>query len=159
MPKFGFKQTEEHKKNSMKNIRKAHKGTKKPWAGQYKIKPLVKKNCLVCKKQFEVIKSRENNAKFCSNKCRGLSLIGKSPSNKGIHKASSYGAYHYKVRIIRGSPKKCQDCGTTKAKKFEWANLTGHYENEWDYKRLCTRCHCKLDKKNNLLGKNIKIIK
>lgn len=50
-------------------------------------------------------------------------------------------------RAVRGTPSECEDCGTTEAKRFEWANLTGNYQDVNDYRRLCTSCHNILDKK------------
>jgi len=35
--------------------------------------------------------------------------------------------------------------GTKTAKKYEWANLTGLYDNIFDYVRLCCSCHKKKD--------------
>jgi hypothetical protein len=127
-------------------IRKAHSGMKKPWVGKNR-NPNVKIKCLTCGKEFEVVYSRKDKAKFCSNKCRGSLLKGRIPKNKGNFTSKTYGGCHSKVRKIRGTPSQCEECGTESAKKFEWANLTGHYENEWDYKRLCTSCHNKLDNK------------
>lgn len=59
--------------------------------------------------------------------------------------SASYSAFHFRVEAARGKPSKCEDCGTTTAKRFEWANLTGRYEDVNDYKRLCCSCHHKLD--------------
>lgn len=141
-------------KEVREKIRKAHKGMRKPWSGKYR-NPNVMIVCNICEKSFEVVFSRRNQAKFCSRKCQGKAYESKIPYNKGVHKSKSYGGYHYKVRAIRGAPQKCEECKTTKAKKFEWANLTGHYENEWDYKRLCTSCHNKLDNKIRNITDNI----
>lgn len=47
-----------------------------------------------------------------------------------------------------GQPKLCDTCGTTVAKRFEWANISGRYLRErTDWKRLCTSCHNRLDDK------------
>lgn len=59
--------------------------------------------------------------------------------------AVGYSALHLRVIAERGQPSKCEDCGATTAKRFEWANLTGHYEDVRDYKRLCCSCHHKMD--------------
>ena len=109
--------------------------------------------CKICNKEFEVIYSRKDKAKYCSNKCRWKSLEGKKAWNNGIFEANSYGANHYKVRKLRGNINKCEECGTTTAKKYDWANLTGDYGNINDYKRLCVSCHNKLDNKiRNITG-------
>lgn len=39
--------------------------------------------CYTCKNEFLVIQSRKN-AKYCSKKCVGVSIKGKSPWNKGL---------------------------------------------------------------------------
>jgi len=39
----------------------------------------------------------------------------------------------------------CSMCETTKAKRFEWANVTGDYSNVYDYIRLCKSCHNRFD--------------
>ena len=59
-----------------------------------------------------------------------------------------YNAAHRRVEKLKGKPKKCEVCNTTnKQKKYEWANLTGHYEDVNDYKRMCLSCHAKFDTK------------
>lgn len=64
---------------------------------------------------------------------------------------NNYVYAHLRVAKIRETPSKCEHCRTTKAKKFEWANLTGNYEDVNDYVRLCTSCHRKMDKTFNFL--------
>ena len=69
----------------------------------------VKKKCIVCGKEFEVIKSRENNAKFCSKKCMGVFTAkqnwktGKFSVNKLIGRK-----YNKKKK---GFYRKCLICG------------------------------------------------
>ena len=41
----------------------------------------IKKQCLICQKDFRVIFSRRNTAKYCSKKCHSLSKQGKKPPN------------------------------------------------------------------------------
>lgn len=58
----------------------------------------------------------------------------------------SYGGLHHWVRNHLGKPKKCEDCGTITASKYEWANKSGEYKRDLgDWKRLCTSCHHKYD--------------
>ena len=75
------------------------------------------------------------------------------PNWKG--KKAKYGAFHERVKSKFGSPKRCTVCGTTdKNKLYEWANLSGEYNNISDYKRMCHSCHKKYDwarKINHLL--------
>ncbi len=61
----------------------------------------------------------------------------------------TYSAFHLRLKSLHGSPKKCEVCGTTdKTKSYDWANLTGAYEDPKDYKRMCRSCHWKYDKKH-----------
>lgn len=60
-----------------------------------------------------------------------------------------YKALHYRIKALFGSPKKCQACGTEDpTKTYDWANLTGKYEDPSDYQRMCRSCHWKLDQKH-----------
>ena len=61
-----------------------------------------------------------------------------------------YSGLHVWVEKHLGKPRKCSHCGTTAAKKFEWANISKQYKrNLTDWIRLCTSCHVKFDDKNN----------
>lgn len=60
-------------------------------------------------------------------------------------KNAGYAALHIRVQKIRGKPKKCEHCGTIKAKKYEWASKNKNYSDPNDYIRLCKSCHLKLD--------------
>ena len=60
---------------------------------------------------------------------------------------ASYTAVHKRLVHSRGNPSLCAHCGTTAAKKFEWAYTgPGHEKGAWSddldaYIRLCTSCH------------------
>lgn len=57
-----------------------------------------------------------------------------------------YQALHTWVRKYKGTPKKCEHCGRTDKKKYEWSNIGHMYKrNLADWIRLCTKCHRKLD--------------
>jgi|GEM_PF-3038442 len=59
---------------------------------------------------------------------------------------AKYSALHMRVRDKRGNPSFCEICKTSdKRKKYQWANLTGKYEDVMDYKRMCVPCHSKYD--------------
>lgn len=58
---------------------------------------------------------------------------------------ATYSALHLRVEKERGKPCCCEVCGTTEAKRYEWANLTGNYTDVMDYSRMCTPCHKKYD--------------
>ena len=66
-----------------------------------------------------------------------------------------YSGLHIWIRKMLGSPKYCEHCKTTKAKKFEWANKSHLYKRELtDWIRLCTSCHRIYDRKSKLHGIN-----
>lgn len=53
-----------------------------------------------------------------------------------------------------GRSRLCEECGTTTAKKFEWANLNNTYNRERkNWKRMCCSCHDKLDATINNIKK------
>ena len=59
-------------------------------------------------------------------------------------------AFHRRLDAKYGTPAKCEVCGTTDLKKsYDWANLTGNYHDETDYKRMCRSCHWVHDEKIN----------
>lgn len=61
---------------------------------------------------------------------------------------ASYEAFHYRMDALKGKPKKCEFCETVDPRKtYDWANMTGKYNDPEDYRRLCRTCHWKLDKK------------
>jgi DNA-binding XRE family transcriptional regulator len=72
--------------------------------------------------------------------------IGRKKSWKGSN--SCYVALHKRLYALYGKPQKCEICGTTDPSKgYDWANLTGNYEDPADYKRMCRSCHSKYDGK------------
>lgn len=54
--------------------------------------------------------------------------------------AAGYQALHLRVAAERGKPSLCSWCGQTEG-RFEWANISGRYEDTSDYERLCASCH------------------
>lgn len=55
-----------------------------------------------------------------------------------------YHALHSWIRRCLGKLSKCSQCGTTQAKRFEWANISGKYKRDLlDWRRLCVSCHRK----------------
>ena len=84
--------------------------------------------------------------------------IGKSAWNKGLKMPQCSGEKHHLWKgnnvgyialhawITRklGRPNQCEVCGTTKAKRFEWANISLEYKRALeDWKRMCVSCHRK----------------
>lgn len=52
-----------------------------------------------------------------------------------------YDAQHWRVEQLYGTPKECWICGTTEDRRYEWANLTGNYNDPDDFSRMCVPCH------------------
>ena len=70
--------------------------------------------------------------------------IGNKSNYKG-NKVGYWGLHRWLDKEL-GRPRKCEHCGTIKAKRYEWANKSGKYlEIESDWLRLCKKCHIKLD--------------
>lgn len=64
------------------------------------------------------------------------------PHWKGEH--VGYHALHSWLNRKFGRPQGCERCGTTTAKKFEWANKSRMYHRvRSDWERLCVSCHRK----------------
>lgn len=59
--------------------------------------------------------------------------------------AAGYKALHLRVYAKRGAPQSCTQCGTDAASRYEWANLTGNYQDVNDYQRMCVACHRQFD--------------
>jgi len=59
-----------------------------------------------------------------------------------------YTAIHCWIKRMYGYPKKCEFCGTTKKRRYDWANKSGKYKRDLkDWLRLCVPCHKKYDLK------------
>lgn len=56
----------------------------------------------------------------------------------------TYGGAHLRVRSVRGAPDLCE-YDRSHTGPFEWASLSGDYEDTDDYVSLCISCHRKLD--------------
>ncbi len=76
---------------------------------------------------------------------QGVFKEDKNPFWKGDNAKKS--AMHVWVNTWKGKPRKCENCGTETAKKFEWANVDHKYRRVLeDYIRMCTSCHRKYDR-------------
>lgn len=81
---------------------------------------------------------------------RGRPPIGKD-NWQWVGDKVSYPALHTWVRRWKGTPHKCEHCGSTDKKKYEWANIDHKYNrNLDDWIRLCTKCHRKYDKEKGI---------
>ncbi|WP_374709425.1 hypothetical protein [Novosphingobium capsulatum] len=56
-------------------------------------------------------------------------------------------ALHRRLYSRFGKPSHCSQCGTSEAAHYDYANLTGQYEDLEDYAPMCRSCHWKYDEK------------
>lgn len=67
-------------------------------------------------------------------------------NNKWAGDKVGYFALHDWVSRVLGRPKQCENCGTTKHTRYEWANISGEYKRDTsDWARLCKMCHFLID--------------
>lgn len=60
----------------------------------------------------------------------------------------SYRAIHSWIERQLGKPHRCDECGddSLEHRQYHWANISGEYRRDIsDWKRLCVRCHRKMD--------------
>lgn len=96
------------------------------WKGREKPK------CLICQKVLT-----NYGTKHCKQH---------QPPNNWKGDKASYYAVHAWVARHRGRPQKCEHCGTTEKKKYQWANKSHEYKRDLnDWIRLCVPCHKKYD--------------
>lgn len=58
----------------------------------------------------------------------------------------TYAGIHSYIKLKFGKPLKCEECKTEKAKRYDWANVSGKYlRAREDWRRLCRKCHFKMD--------------
>lgn len=74
----------------------------------------------------------------------------RNPYSRFNGNVNQYKYLHVKVSKAFGKPRKCEECGTTEAKRYDWANLGENYGYPYvvrreDWRRLCRSCHQKLD--------------
>lgn len=87
----------------------------------------------------------------CGCRVAGLArdrMLGKSGPLNATWKGeqASYFAKHLRLRSRRGMPKRCEQCGQDDPnRRYEWANMTGNYDDPMDYRRLCVPCHRRMD--------------
>lgn len=61
---------------------------------------------------------------------------------------AGYSALHRRLYSLYGKPKQCSVCNTEDIDKhYDYANLTGNYQDVEDYAPMCRSCHWKYDKK------------
>ncbi len=115
--------------------------------------------CKICKK-FQYKKSNYSYKQwdkriYCSSRCQsvGTKRFGANHSGwKG--EDATYDTKHDWMERHYGKIQKCEaiDCDKS-SKKFDWANISGKYKRErTDWKRLCRKCHKKMDYLSNSRG-------
>jgi len=79
--------------------------------------------------------------------------LGGEYNNNWKGDGAGYHAFHKRVYSIKGKPQECDICGREDPdKKYEWANLTGKYQDPNDYQRLCCSCHRNYDNERRSNG-------
>lgn len=76
---------------------------------------------------------------------RVFQIIRGAQATTGGLPIAEYRKHHYAVAKLRGTPRLCDECGTSDAKIYDWANMTGNYADPDDYRRLCRGCHAARD--------------
>ena len=142
----GFKHSEEWKKH----LSEIRLGEKHPLFG--------KKHSAESLEKMRVVKigkvSSKETKKRISRAMKDKRVGANSHKWKGDF--AGYAAMHYWIKRIKGKPKKCEKCGSTEKKKYEWANVDHKYRRKIeDYFRACTSCHRKFDIVNNNYKKQI----
>lgn len=116
----------------------------------------VKRICVECGCNFMSwpTEIKRGGGLTCSRKCyysrlRKIAKRGEeSPAWKGD--SIKLGGLHVWVERVLGKPKKCSHCGTTNAKRYDWANISRKYHRDVnDWMRLCRKCHIKYDGSKN----------
>lgn len=78
--------------------------------------------------------SRGNRAKYILCEARNCIKVHELPAD--------YHNLHRLIRRLFGLPSKCDNCGTTKSKRFEWAKISEVFNlHRWNWARLCVTCH------------------
>ena len=136
-----------HKGMSDGHLNKCKECAKKD--AQIKREPRV---CVECGSDFKthITEIKRGGGLTCSRDCyydRLRKIVKReehSPNWKGDDVKK--GALHDWVRKHLGKPKKCEHCGTEKAKQYDWANKSHQYKRDIsDWIRLCRSCHAKYD--------------
>ena len=106
----------------------------------------IPRKCDTCGKDFMAVATevKRGGGKTCSRSCyyaRSRKLLEVKFANK-----TTYATIHKWVYKVGGRPSMCSQCGTTEAKAYEWANVSGEYKQDIsDWKRMCKKCHHKYD--------------
>ena len=71
----------------------------------------------------------------------------RGPANyKWKGEAATYAAKHMRVRQAKGKASGCSRCGlSAPERRYDWANLTGNYDDVNDFASMCRPCHRRYD--------------
>jgi len=107
-------------------------------------------NCSICNREIHrmpfVVKKCKHFycSKGCSNEGARRRMVGTHYAFKET--GYSVNAAHKWIESILGKPKKCDECGTTAIRRYQWSNKNHTYKrNLKDWRRLCISCHKKHD--------------
>ena len=130
-----------------------------------------------CGTKVEMPPCRAGRKKYCSQACKykyrtrpsGLKYEikvrnkawfsrGHVPWSKGLPEhlqpnwkgdEVGYDGIHSWVEKHLGKPNKCEECGSTSKRLYQWSNKSGEYKRDLaDWQRLCVGCHGLFDYKN-----------
>ena len=91
-------------------------------------------------------KKVQNDMVFFGVEARKAAPRNQRRSNNHNWKGDDAGYSAFHRRLYKNQPKKCEVCGTTdESSLYDWANVTGRYNDPDDYKRMCRSCHAKHD--------------
>jgi hypothetical protein len=111
------------------------------------------RTCFICKREFntKLTEIKRGGGKTCSRNCyfKRFKLIVKKAELSPNWKTEniSYNLRHRRIEKLLGKPSKCEHCGITEAKQYDWANISKEYKLDTsDWKRLCRKCHVIYDR-------------
>lgn len=110
---------------------------------------------ITCKECGERALARVGGKGYCSRQCAAKGRSGPA-STLWRGDNANYFSLHTRVYRARGKASHCERCGATDQRlRYEWANLTGHYEDIWDYEQMCKNCHAAYDAPSQPRGTDV----
>jgi hypothetical protein len=97
----------------------------------------------------QAIKFPRNSRGIVTPEAKAKMSKAKIGNTNGVREIIGQSGMHKRLDKARGKPRLCEHCGTTEAKRYEWAYTgPGHDSgigawsmNLKDYIRLCHKCH------------------
>jgi hypothetical protein len=102
------------------------------------------KSCVECGEKSWI----QVRSDFCSYRCSKMGDRNPIRAKAYPHgmDPSEYARAHTKVNRLRGKAFGCSICKTQVDRMYHWANISGDYENPFDYWSLCVPCHDRFDR-------------